>query len=140
MNNQEFLKRYRTNKNATWIKVKLSSGEEFFFSKYDEWKIIKTLCSKIGSHVVEFFLQFRSHEIEIDVKDADGVYFVRSIMGQFGGDTKHYYTVGVINGDNVYKKMFIIPELVAEKEYEDDLESCFAEGIIYNVKKKKENR
>ena len=57
-----------------------------------------------------------------------------------GGDSKHYYTVGIIKGDVVHKKMWIIPELIEEKSYEDDIDACFEEGIIYNDQKTKENK
>tara|TARA_B100000519_G_C14201364_1_gene418086 strand:- start:503 stop:934 length:432 start_codon:yes stop_codon:yes gene_type:complete len=137
MNNEKFLKRYKANKQAVWVKVKLTNGEEFYFSQYDTWKDIKSLCEASQAFIEEFFLQFRSHEIEIPIGDCDGLYFIRSILGQMGGESKHYFTVGTINGDVVNKKMFIIPELVEEKSYEDDIDSCFPEGIIYNAKKEK---
>ncbi len=139
MNNEKFLEKYRTNKQAIWIKIKLTSGREIFFDDYRQWQAIKDVCEKTGAFIQNFHLQFRSHEVKIDITDADGIYFIRSVMGQMGGDTKHYYTVGVIRGDIVSKKMFIIPELVEEKSYEDDIESCFPEGIIYNGQKKKED-
>ena len=139
MNNEKFLEKYRTNKQAIWIKIKLTSGKEIFFEDYRQWQAIKDVCEKTGAFIQNFHLQFRSHEVKIDITDADGIYFIRSVMGQMGGDTKHYYTVGVIRGDIVSKKMFIIPELVEEKSYEDDIESCFPEGIIYPGQKKKED-
>ena len=140
MNNEKFLEKYRTNKQAIWIKIKLTTGKEIFFEDYRQWQAIKDVCEKTGVFIQNFHLQFRSHEVKIDITDADGIYFIRSVMGQMGGDTKHYYTVGVIRGDIVSKKMFIIPELVEEKSYEDDIESCFPEGIIYNAQKKKKDK
>ena len=140
MNNEKFLERYRTDKTAVWTKVKLTDGQEFYFDKYKTWHSIKFYCKEKSVFVEEFFLQFRSHEVKIDVSDIDGIYFIRSILGQMGGDSKHYYTVGTIKGDTVYKKMWIIPELVEEKSYEDDIDSCFDEGIIYNEQKKKKDK
>ena len=139
MNNEKFLEKYRTNKQAIWIKIKMTDGKELFFDEYESWHSVKTMCDATGVFISHFHLQFRSHEIKIDIKDADGLYFIRSAMGQMGGETKHYYTVGVIKGDVVTKKMFIIPELIEEKSYEDDIESCFPEGIIYNGQKKTED-
>jgi len=137
MNNEKFLQKYRTNKQAIWVKVKLTNGKEFFFEKYDTWKFIKDTCKRVGVSVERLHLQFRSHEVKVDLSDADGVYFIRSVMGQMGGSSKDYYTVGIIKGDRVNKKMYIIPELIEEKSYEDDIESCFPEGIIYNDQKKR---
>ena len=140
MNNEKFLEKYRTNKQAIWIKIKLPNGKELLFDKYEVWKDIKSVCDNTDVFISNFHLQFRSHEIKIDIEDADAIYFIRSVMGQMGGDTKHYYTVGVLRGDIVSKKMFIIPELVEEKSYEDDIESCFPEGLIYNAQKKKKDK
>lgn len=137
MNNEEWLKKYRTNKSAIWLKVRLSDGQEFFFDTHHGWKGVKAICDTKKIFLTEFHLQFRSHEVTIDVEDVEGVYFVRSILGQVGADSKHYYTVGVLKDKQMYKKMWLIPELVPEKEYIDDLSECFEEAIIYNEKKKK---
>lgn len=141
MNNQEFLKKYRTNKTSVWIKIKLTDSQEFYFTAYENWPWIKKICDNKDLFIEEFQLQFRSHEVNINVpQDIDGIYFIRSILGQMGGESKHFYTVGFIYDDGKVKKdMYIIPELVKEKTYEDDIESCFEEGIIYNVGKKKKN-
>ena len=140
MNNQKFLEHYRTDKTVVWIKIKLTDGREFYLNKYNLWKDVKTYCEARSVFIKEFCLQFRSHEVKIDMSDAEGVYLIRSILGQMGGDSKHYYTVGIIKGDVVHKKMWIIPELIEEKSYEDDIDSCFEEGIIYNDQKTKEDK
>ena len=57
-------------------------------------------------------------------------------MGQIGGDTSQFYTVCKIVGDKVYKQMWVLPELVMDKEYEDTLENCFEEAIIYDKTQK----
>ena len=142
MNNTEFLKRYRQDKTSVWVKVKLTNDKEFYFTNYKgSWEGIKATCDFKNLFIKEFILQFRSHEVIIDIpEDADAFYFVRSILGQMGADCQHYYTVGIIKGDNVQKDMYIIPELIKDKSYEDNIESCFEEGIIYDGrKKKKEN-
>ena len=140
MNNQKFLEHYRTDKTVVWVKIKLTDGREFYFNKYKLWEGVKAYCKAHSVFIEEFCLQFRSHEIKIDISDAEGIYLIRSILGQMGGDSKHYYTVGIIKGDVVHKKMWIIPELIEEKSYEDDIDSCFEEGIIYNDQKTKEDK
>ena len=57
-------------------------------------------------------------------------------MGQMGGQTKNYFTTGLVNGDKVEKKMWLTPELVVDKEYEDEIENCFEEAIIYDKTEK----
>lgn len=138
MNNEKFLEKYREDKTSVWVKLTLSDGSDVFFNDYKVWRSLKKYCQEKSLFVEDFRLQFRSHEIKIDVTDIDGLYFIRSVLGQMGGDTKNYYTVGTIKSGVVRKKMWLIPELIEEKSYEDDIESCFEEGIIYDEREKKE--
>jgi len=139
MNNENWLKHYRTNKQAVWLKCELTDGKEFFFEDYSAWKIIKNSCEQSGAFVKDFRLQFRSHEVKVDI-DSDNdeaIYFVRSVMGKLGGVTSEYYTVGILRDNKVHKQMWLIPELIIDKEFDDDISECFEEAIIYNEKKKK---
>ncbi len=140
MNNEKWLKHYRTNKSAIWIKMKLTNGSEFYIDQHESWMGIKALCEQKSCFFEELSLQFRSHEVKIDLEDADGVYLIRSILGRMGGESRHFYTVGILKDKEVHKTMWCIPELVEEKSYIDDIESCFEEAMIYNEEKKKENR
>lgn len=138
MNNEEFLKSYTHNKYATWIRCKLTNGEELNLDKHEDWRELKTRCESEKLYFSELCLQYRSHQEQIDIDNSDGVYIVKSVMGQMGGDTRHYFTTGKILGDKVEKKMWLTPELIVDKEYEDEIDSCFEEAIIYD--KTKENR
>jgi hypothetical protein len=135
MNKDKWLEAYRQNKGAIWIKCTLSNDEFLFFDQFNGWKTIKQKCEKENLFLKKLSLQFRSHEVDIDTDNCDGVYLIRSVMGQFGSDTKNYYTTGKVVGNKVYKKMWLIPELIVEKEIEDDIEDCFSEAIIYNETK-----
>ena len=134
MKKTNWLEQYRSNKSAIWINVMLTNGQEFYYDKYDGWLSIKEKCEKDALFVKELTLQFRSHEVEIDLTDAEGVYLIRSAMGQFGGTTKNYFTTGILKQNKVYKKMWIVPELVVDKEIEDNIEDCFEEALIYAKK------
>lgn len=136
MTNQTWLEAYRKNKNAIWIKCTLSNGESLFFDEFDGWRTIKNICETQNIFLRKLSLQFRSHEVDIDIDNCDGVYLIRSILGQLGSDTQNFYTVGKVVKNKVYKKLFLIPELIVTKEVEDDIEDCFAEAIIYNEEKK----
>ena len=137
MNKDKFLEAYRTNKNAIWIRCKLTNGEEFNFDKHEDWRDLKQRCESEKLYLSELYLQYRSHQEKIDIDDSDGIYIVKSVMGQMGGDTKHYFTTGKVLNDKVEKKMWITPELIVDKEYDDEIENCFEEAIIYD--KTKEN-
>ncbi len=137
MDKEKWLKQYRTNKKAVWIRCKLTNGEEFNYDKFEGWRAIKDKCDKENLFLSELYLQYRSHTATIDIsEDVDGVYLIRSLLGAIGSDSKEYYTVGLVKGDNVSKKMWITPELVLDKEYEDEIENCFEEAIIYDKTKK----
>ena len=136
MNKDEFLKAYRTNKNAIWIRCKLTNGEEFNFDKHEDWRNLKQRCESENLYLSELYLQYRSHQEKIDIDDSKGIYVIKSVMGQMGGDTKHYFTTGKVLNDKVEKKMWITPELIVDKEYDDEIENCFEEAIIYDKTKK----
>lgn len=138
MNNEKWLQAYRTNKDAVWIKCKLTNGDEFFYDHHIGWKMIKNECDKKGVFVEEMYLQFRSHEVTIDVAEAEAVYLIRSVMGQMGGESRQYYTTGRLEDDKMRKQMWLIPELIVEKELLDEIDECFEEAIIYHEKTKKD--
>ena len=137
MNNEKWLEAYRTNKDSVWIKCKLTNGEEFFYDHQIGWKLIKQECDTKGVFVEELYLQFRSHEVTIDVEGAEAIYLVRSVMGQMGGESRQFYTTGRLESDKMHKKMWLTPELIVEKELTDEIDECFEEAIIYNEEAKK---
>lgn len=123
--------------NQVWIKVMTEDGKHWFFSEYDVWYEVKSHCEKNNIFIKDLHLQFRSHQCIIDIADAEGIYLVRSVMGAMGQKTKNFFTVGVLKDEIVYKKMWLVPELIVEKEIEDTLDNCFEEAMLYNGKKKK---
>ena len=137
MTDQEWLSRYRSNKDAIWIKCKLTDDRQFYHDDFKGWLEIKDICDTDGVFVKELKLSFRSHEISVDIDDAEAVYLIKSVMGQIGADTKHYYTTGVLKEGIVYKQMWLIPELVIDKEFEENIEECFRQAVIYNDQEKK---
>ena len=137
MTNQEWISKYRTNKDAVWIKVKLTNGKQFYHDNFKGWIEVKKICDEEDLFVEELKLSFRSHEISVDLSDAEAIYLITSAMGQIGAATKHYYTTGVLKDGIVYKQMWLIPELVVDKEFEENIEECFRQAVIYNDKKKK---
>tara|TARA_Y100000817_G_C16432195_1_gene356886 strand:+ start:17 stop:430 length:414 start_codon:yes stop_codon:yes gene_type:complete len=133
-NRDKWLERYRSNKRATWVNVRLTNGEEHYYDQYEGWRSLKERCDKENIFIQEMSLQFRSHQVDIDLTDAEGIYLIRSLMGQLGGNTRDYLTTGILKGDKVYKKMWIVPELIVDKEMTDSVEDCFEEALIYAKK------
>mgnify|MGYP003133804146 FL=1 len=142
MDNQKWTEYYTANKNiiskTIFIKVMTSDGKHFFFHQYDDWYDVKKYCEDQCVQVKDFQLQFRSNKCPVDVSDGDGIYFVRSVLGTIGMKTKEYFTVGVLKNEEVHKEMWLVPELLKEKDYVDQVENCFEEAMI-RYEKKKEN-
>lgn len=128
----KWLEAYRGNKSAIWIRCLLSNGEELFYDKFDGWLKLKEKCEKEKVFFNTLSLQFRSNKLDLDIKDCDAIYLIRSVMGQIGSDTRNYYTVGKVRGTKVSKQMILVPELIVDKEFEEDVSECFSEAIIYN--------
>ena len=132
---QQFKKVLRgAGEKEVFINVELSNGKDVYFSDYDDWLKIKSICSSEDLTLSRLALQFRSHLEEIDIANAEAVYLVRSVMGQIGERSKSYLTTGTLVDNVVHKKMWLTPELIIEKEYEDTIEGCFEEAMIYNGK------
>ncbi len=137
LKDEDWLPKYRTNKEATWIRCQLSNNEKINFHEFDEWLDLKKKCEKDNLFINKMVLQYRSHMEPIDLKDATGLYLIRSVKGKMGGENQHSYTVGVLKNKKVQKQMWLVPELMVDLEYEDEIENCFEEAIIYD--KTKEN-
>lgn len=134
---QEFFSsNIKSNIKRVFIKVMTSDGKHWFFHDYNIWFEIKAHCEKNDLFIKDLHLQFRSHKCILDVEDSEAVYLVRSVLGGMGIETKHYFTFGVLRDGIVYKQMWLTPELLLDKRYEDTLENCFKEAIIYDKKKK----
>tara|TARA_R110002110_G_scaffold124921_1_gene302512 strand:- start:115 stop:561 length:447 start_codon:yes stop_codon:yes gene_type:complete len=123
---------------AIWLIVTLKNGSEHFVKNTNDWHLAKKECEESDTFVDKMSLQFKSHKERIGIDDVDGVYFAKSIIGILGSDSKQTITIGKIKDGVAHKKMWLVPELIVEKEYKDDESSCFEESIIYD--KTKENR
>jgi hypothetical protein len=139
MDNQKWADFYRSDRSNTkhvFIKVMTTDGEHFFFHDYNKWFEIKEYCEKNSVFIKDLHLQFRSNRCIIDIENSDAVYLVRAVLGALGQETRHYFTVGTLRNGKMLKQMYVVPELVKEKEYEDALNNCFDEALIYDEKKK----
>lgn len=125
------------NKRLIWIYIKLNNNIEIYLKQYEEWLSFNKYCKQNKVHIVEVGLRYRSNIIITNALDAEAVYVVRSVKGEFGGITKQCYTIGLLKEGVVHKTMWLTPELIEESSYEDELENCFSEALIYNDEKTK---
>jgi len=117
-----------------WIYVKFSNGQEIYLSDYPQWLELKAEVEASEYAISEIGLRYRSHKITVDTAGTDGVYLVRALQAQFGGDTVHFYTVGLVHGNTVNKTRWHTPSLVEESSEETTLDECFEEALIYHGK------
>ena len=144
MDNEKWQKFFQSNVKANlkrvFVKVMTSDNKHWFFSDYDVWYEVKKHCEENSLFIKDLHLQFRSHKCIMNLDDDDGIYLVRSVLGGFGIETKQYMTVGVLKDGLVHKQMWLCPELIKEKEFEDPLDLCFEEALITYEQEKKTNR
>ena len=131
-----WLAEYRKDKSSIWVIAELSDGTEVYFKNHKRWLDLREKCYEEDLYIHAVRLQYRSHVVKSDLQDADAAYLVRSVMGEVGGPTKQYYTVGKLLDGTMHKSMWVIPELIEEEKVEETLDNCFEEAIIYNHARK----
>jgi len=123
---------YRTNKNAIWIKCVLTNDEEVYLASFKDWPALANRLENERLFFKKLSLQFKSHEVMLDIENCQGVYLVRSVIGQLTGYTKETITFGKVSGNNIHKIVYMSPELIEEESYMDTLANSFEEAIIYD--------
>lgn len=137
---KEIRKKARTDRDATWIVCLLTDDNLKMIKSCKEWRDLKNHCEENNLFIQDLYLQFRSHPVKIDVSDCDGVYFINSVTAVMGGLSKQTYTIGKLKDGKVFKTIWNVPELIIEREFEDDEDNCFQETIIRNEKKTKNRK
>ncbi len=127
---EQWLEEYRKDKYKIWIRATLSNNIEYYLPDHNKWIELKSFCEKNKLKVNKLGLQYRSHFVEVDTSDTDGVYLVRSLIGRMGENSKQSITIGKVYGNVVKKTMWVTPELVEDLSDEDPVENCFSEALI----------
>ena len=98
---------------------------------------LKSAFIKNSVFVKDFHLQLRSNEVIVDIhEETEALYFVRSVMGVLNGPTTEYFTIGQLRNGKMYKEMWLVPELIMDRETVETIDECFEEAILYNEQKK----
>jgi hypothetical protein len=131
----DWIEEYKKDTYKIWIRATLSDGIEVYLPEHSDWIRLKEVCKNSSLGIMKVGLQYKSHFVETNTEDTDGVYLIRSLLSSMGGDAKETVTIGKIYGDVVEKSIWVTPELVKEIEEKDTIESCFEEAIIYHYGK-----
>lgn len=129
---EDWLTEYRNDKHRIWILASTSNGSGYYLREHSEWIELKEVCKTQKLKITSVGLQYRSHSINIDTSDTDGVYLVRSLIGIIGENSKQTITIGKLYGDVIHKTMWVTPELVEDLTSKDNIEDCFIEALIPN--------
>lgn len=132
---EQWLQEYRKDKYKIWIRATLSNNQEYYLPDIRDWKNLKEICKTNKLKIKKVGLQYRSHSIEVDTSDTDGVYLIKSVIGMIGETTKQTVTIGKLYGDTIHKSMWITPELIEELKTTDSIENSFEEVLIYDYQK-----
>ena len=131
-----WLEEYRKDKYKIWIRATLSNDLEVYLPDYKDWLKLKTYCQNQKLRILKVGLQYRSHSVEVDTTDTDGVYLVRSLVGVMGETSRNTITIGKLYGTEVHKMLWVTPELIQETTEITDVEDCFKEALILNYEEK----
>ena len=123
--------------NLIWIYILFSNESVVFLDDFNDWLTVENYCNEKDLKITEIGLQYATNRITETVSNADGVYLIRSLRADFGSKPKQCYTIGIVSGNKVKKKTWIVPELVFSFSSNDEIENCFEEAIVYHDKKRK---
>lgn len=119
-----------------WVVITTSDQKEIYLRDFVDWYGFQDYINENNVKIEKIGLRYKSNLMTVDTLDCDGVYLIRSVKGQFGAKTKQCFTIGKINEGIVKKTMILTPELIEEQSYEDNIETCFEEAIVYHGKRK----
>ena len=134
---EEWYEEYIKDRDRVWVVVDFSDGTQAYFTGLKRWLEVKKTCADKSLSIKKLVLQFRSHKVEADTKDSEGLYLVGCLKGQIGGESTNYIITGKVNGESVVKQRWLVPELIIEETIEETVENCFEEAIIYQDGKRK---
>lgn len=131
---EQFLARYKqlpsSERRNVWIIVHTSDGIDVYLEEYKDWLTIGDYCAANNVTINSISLQYRSHIINFDTTDGDGVYLSKTAKGSLGGETKQCYSIGVVRYGKVYRTLYAVPELSEDLKLEDNVEDCLKEALV----------
>lgn len=137
---EQFLSKYKQlsseERRNIWIIVHMSDESVIYLEDYSDWLTISDYCRGNNLKINSISLQFKSHIINHDTSDGDGVYLSKTAKGSLGGETKNCYSIGIVRNDKIYRTLYIMPELAEDLKLEDNIEDCLKEALVLYDKAK----
>lgn len=120
---------------STIFIVLKTTKDTIYIPEYKDWLKISDYIKSLSVDIVSVGLQWKTHLVEIDITDSDGVYIAQTMKGKIGGSSKKCMTIGLVYGDKVQKQLWSVPELIKDIEYQDDIKGCLKEALYIHDKK-----
>lgn len=133
---EEWREIYKKAKYNIWYHISISNDKKIYLRNYEEWFDLKEYCEQNKLNVLNIQIRYRSHVIEIDTSNSDGVYLVKSLLSKFSGEVKNTITVGLLQDKSVEKTVWLLPELIEHRQEIDPISRCFEKCIIHHERKK----
>jgi len=121
-----------------WITLIPESGLTMYLQNFKDWPEAVLDLKKKNVRLKKIGLQFRSHTVECEVSESDGVYIAQTAKGSTGGATIHCFSLGFVKDNIVYRTLYTTPDLTPDLQLEDNIEEVIQEALlIYDKEKNK---
>lgn len=129
-NKDTWLEEYRKDKSKVWVWVYLYDDSSFGFNEYTDWYEVIDKLRDSKKSISKIVLQYKSTIHEFSLSGFDGVYFVRSVLGEIGQDAIQTLTIGGVSQDKVYKQIFIKDGLIKKYTEVSNIGECFEKAML----------
>ncbi len=120
----------------TWILLFPESGPTMYIQNFKDWPEVILDLKKNNVRLDKIGLQYRSHTVEYQVKNYDGVYIAQTAKGSTGSTTIHCFSLGFVKDNMVYRTLYTTPDLTPDLQLEDHVDEVIQEALlIYDTEK-----
>lgn len=117
-----------------WM-VELSNGVTVYQDDDDgnSWAQLKQYVEDNGLYLKNMHIRFRDH-IEQIGSDSEAYYFVNSILASTFGYQQSFFVTGVVAGDVIHCKEWIIPELMVYSGGDRNINDSYNRELVISGK------
>lgn len=103
--------------------LETSGGERIYETGHGAWDEAKAYLAAHNLSITRFVIEFRSHTEEIDMRDADGMFFSYGAGGSPSQQhTDTFYVIGKVINDKVLVYRWTVPEIIVHSQETRDLD------------------
>jgi hypothetical protein len=95
----------------------------------NSWLGLKKYVEENGLYIKDMILRFRDHA-EVVGSNADGYFFIHSILGNIVGYCQNFYKAGTLQNNLIVGKEWIIPELMPLEDFTKPVDHFSQQSLI----------